>query len=1238
MFQQQNNDDIPDYHGITGAVKKSIDKYGLLRWFFTMPVIFIYCVSYALLSPEYITPYQVNYEDLNKRIAIEKKGITTPVTLPSDLFYYSSLWQDMSGENPFVRTLMTASLEYLFKSMNYLKDIQDNDESGLKTIISDKVARQEQKTTDTRTVQDIYNSISSKGEYFSRLFEQLFTLHGLKKLGKKYSDTDLEVFFNMLCTNPEEKKFRRILGAFAMNAPYYLVIKNSVNEYYQNSDILIPVDLFSFTLFMMFLDNVKNRETRPTIDECRKWVFSVIVPDEEKLKELEARSFSVQEITREEMIMPNPGYFSKGYNEKKHKAIDIASGRGTMIRSPLTGTVTYYEKSPKKTIVGNFIIIKDEKSKFNIFICHMDNKDFIENHSTEGELAKPIANLTPDWVHPLKKGQFFEVVGNTGKSTGAHTHIQVAQRTKPYTTYDFLAVNKSFQKQFNEYLSKNSYWQAYSRNEQLLLSILGMVITKYDSTRHFADRDPETLRLYGELQKNYTPTSTTIDPVDLSLEKIPENILHTYFSKNIQEQVIIERYEAQLKYYAGMFFHYNFMLKLVVPLASNPPEKTIPLTPWQAIGRRRERDEEISPDKKINENNFYQAINKYFLYKIMQLNDTPRDVRDQMLSDPMYTGFAESGIPEELPDYTPRSDEERINTLGKFIRKVIHQPVDITFFNNDDFCSSVFTDITDACKAREFPLDSGFGFFRYHMTELQQTYQSSKFIQFPETREFKYDRKYDAAIRSFFLDIFELAAEYKNFNMFRELYRRPEEQPVPLFRKVSRKINRHFKNTADKFRYKFFHTPYPVEPDTPPYHLHSVLQKIINNIVTPVSFESRTYSDNIFYRAAETSIFYTMIYEVYLTERERYMKLFPAEQLVSVIDAIGLFDSMFKVFCDNAAQKQLIDNEHNRITRELEQMEKELDISRKSKRQLQEDFTKKTANIKTLGDSINKHAELFSNYFTEEEKISKTIAYLEQSLDRYRDEISILKEEKVQLEKRHQTKIETMNREIEDLKSKNMLEQHRFRIEMKNISYHKEKADQEIIDLKAEIEHLKKETENLNKQFNQTLQKTDKALDDSYLVQKKYAKTIQDHNVKATEQEISSRNLQNDFNNLQKRFLDFVNITRNSIGPYAKEMPLDEITRELQGLLNSASAYRDRSSTIRLLQDQQKNDKRSLALNATLITDLKEQVEKLEIQLKYLQDTTSSIREKDLESENKQLSETIKELKLDKSDRSKKQQ
>ena len=234
MPDTQTNDEVRNYSGISGGIKKSIYRHGILRWLLALPVLVLYSVSYSLLSPPGKTSFQADYEELNKKIAVEKGDISTPLTLPSDLFYYSSLWQDMVGENLLVHTLMTESLEYLFKSMTFLKDIQDNDEAALKKIIHDRLAKTGNIETDTLAEEAVYKSISNKGEYFSRLFEQLFTQHGLKKLGEKYTGTDVEVFFNILCMKPEGKKFRRLLGALVLNAPYYLVIKNSVNEYYQN--------------------------------------------------------------------------------------------------------------------------------------------------------------------------------------------------------------------------------------------------------------------------------------------------------------------------------------------------------------------------------------------------------------------------------------------------------------------------------------------------------------------------------------------------------------------------------------------------------------------------------------------------------------------------------------------------------------------------------------------------------------------------------------------------------------------------------------------------------------------------------------------------------------------------------------------------------------------------------------------------------------------------------------------
>jgi hypothetical protein len=1223
MFNTKISDQIPHHRGIYGAIKKSINKYGIARWILSLPVVFVYSVSFSLLIPEYKTPYHTYYEDLNKIIVSEKSRITSPITLPPDLFYYSSLWQDMVGENPLVHALMTSSMEYLFKSLNFLKDIHDTDETMIKNMIRNKMNRLNQEKIDELTAQNIYGSISKKGEYFTRLFEQLFTRHGLKKLGAKYSETDVEIFFNLLCRSPEEKKFRRLLGALVLNVPYYLVIKNSINEYYQNSNILIPVDLYSFTLFMMYLEEVKNKEIRPTIEQCRSWVFSVIVPDDEKRYELQSRSFSVQPIIREEMIMPNPGYYSKGYHRKKHKAIDIASERGTMIRSPITGTVTYYERSSKKSRTGNFIIIKDEKSRYSIFICHMDDKDYIEEHSTEGGLADPIANLEPDWVHPLKKGQFFQVVGSSGKSTGAHTHIQIAQRSWPYTTFDFFSVNKPYQEKFNSYLKKNRNWPVYSRNEELLLSIFGMAVLKYDSTRHFADRDPAMLELYTQLQKNYTSASTTIDPIDITLEELPDSILRTYFSRTIQEQIINERYEYQLKYYAGLIFQIKNLLKLNVPPPPELPAKAIPLTPWRIVPRRKYEDENSGSPEDVHDRIFYQAINKYFLYKILQLNYTPREIREKLLSDPMYTGNNHEDMPDDIPEYPTLSLEDRATALKKYITGIMHAAIDFSFFTDEQFCGSIFRTIVTACRNQGVPLNTNFGFFRYNMDELQNLYQTSKFINFPDIREFRYDKKYDHAIQSFFLDILELGAEQKYTDLFRRLFRMPDEPSSPVIRRVFQRISK----SITKIHYKILHKTYPEETEISPQYIFTAFQELIENIIQPVSYESGAYAEKTLYRASESSIFYSLVYEVYLMEREPYMKLFPDEELSGVIDAIGLFDSLFKVFCENTVRKQLIESEHSRITLELEAAEKELETFKQTKKQLQEDFRKETAGIQPLDDYLSRHTEVFSKYFIEEEKINEKITYLEQTLDRYRDECIVLKKEKIQMQKEHKDKLENMAREIEALKSKSTLDQDRYRIEMKNISYHKEKAEREIVELKDEIDLLKKELNQKKLHINSILEKTVKDLDEANISLKKYKRAIVSRNSRISEQETIIRSLSNDISSIRQSHDGFINAISITTGLNAKELKLEELSEMLIVKLKEAEGYKDQNSIISVLKNQQKNDRRSLMLNASLISELKDKAEKLQIQLDFLQETTASSREKDLEDENEKLSATVIQLK-----------
>ena len=182
----------------------------------------------------------------------------------------------------------------------------------------------------------------------------------------------------------------------------------------------------------------------------------------------------------------------------------------------------------------------------------------------------------------------------------------------------------------------------------------------------------------NQLQKNYTPVSVTVDSIDLEIEELPEIILKTYFPRTIQEQIIRERYRVQLKYYYSLAVYFDYLLKLQVPLAAPLPRKAVPLTPWMLFSRR--KDDETGSDTDSHEQLFYQALNKYFLYRIMRINNTPGEIRDQLLSDPVFTGDIETvyrGISLSMRPEVPKTGSI---FSGNMYRRSRIQPLTLHLF------------------------------------------------------------------------------------------------------------------------------------------------------------------------------------------------------------------------------------------------------------------------------------------------------------------------------------------------------------------------------------------------------------------------------------------------------------------------------------------------------------------------------------------------------------------------------
>jgi hypothetical protein len=640
-----------------------------------------------------------------------------------------------------------------------------------------------------------------------------------------------------------------------------------------------------------------------------------------------------------------------------------------------------------------------------------------------------------------------------------------------------------------------------------------------------------------------------------------------------------------------------------IPLPAPSPDRGTPLTHWYIIRKRRDYDGSTD-EEDMHSRIFYQAVNLFFLYKLMQINETPKEIRSSLLSDPLYTGNTRLELPENILFFPEESDEDRIARFAEQINRITGIRPDLSVIGEDDFCESLFSIIREESASAGIPLDQVFGFFRYHMKDMQQSYQTSRFITFPETRELLYDTKFDSILKSFFFGLFELAADHNYTEIFYLLFSETGNSRIPVTKKVGLKIRKIQTKASAAINHFIFRKPYPAVQAAVPKGLFSVVRNLTGNIVRPVSYKSARYAEGFSYRSAEKSIFHTLIYNLYLSGREHYMKLFPEDQLTAVIDAIGLFDGMFKVYCDNAAQKQLIDNERGRIELELEAAGKERDLARLSKKQLQQEFIKETAKLKQLGDYISEHARLFSNYFSEEEEINKRIIYLEQSIDKYRNECITLKNLNTIMQNQHSEKVESMSSEIESLKSTWALDQDRFMIEIKNISFQKEKADREISRLKKEINELK----------------------NSRILMKKYEKAILDRNIKDSALEKELENLRKEIKSLKIRNTAFINTFCSITGTAAEDISPDELSGILAPIKKDADAYRDQNSFIGLLKDQQKNDRRSLMLNAKLIDDLKEKIERFESQLQNYQDTSSSSQEKDLKEKNRQLGITAIKL------------
>jgi murein DD-endopeptidase MepM/ murein hydrolase activator NlpD len=111
-----------------------------------------------------------------------------------------------------------------------------------------------------------------------------------------------------------------------------------------------------------------------------------------------------QKIKKETWLVPVEGSISSPYglrDGRMHHGIDIKADKGTKIRSSSRGRVAY---AGRKRGFGELVII--EFQDFQIYYAH----------------CQKLLVSKGDWVEP---GRLIALVGDTGRATGAHLHLEI---------------------------------------------------------------------------------------------------------------------------------------------------------------------------------------------------------------------------------------------------------------------------------------------------------------------------------------------------------------------------------------------------------------------------------------------------------------------------------------------------------------------------------------------------------------------------------------------------------------------------------------------------------------------------------------------------------------------------------------------------------------------------------------------------------------------------------------------
>ncbi|MCP4135094.1 MAG: hypothetical protein GY754_29230 [bacterium] len=530
--------------------------------------LFFFLAAQLLMAAKPESPYQKKIMEITRELnSTPVAGVPFEKELSNSRFLHAD---SIAAKIYFESFVLT------YKYLDYLRDLQDAHSSF--SAIKQSYLDYKQKELETRKkfannpkkingklellkqenqgIIQAYNNQGKKLKSHEFALSGIMNIHHFSKIdsNQPYDIDDINKIFSLLYkgTSGEAGHFRETMGALIFNIPYYLVIKNTVNEYAQQYNRAMPVDLYASILLMMFLQET-GEKTPESPEFCRKWVLETIVPDKAVRTKLLALPIKPVVIKHQETIAPNTGVLTTMFNihnprKRIHKGIDIAGSYNTPIKSMISGELSFLVRPPSSPS-GNIYRMYDPLSDMEFQILHID--DYNKYKGSRGSIAKEkllnnLINLETKNTYIVDKSENIGFIGNKGRSSGPHVHFSAWQiiRDSSNRIQDRILLNpmpfngKDRQKKFIRFA--NRYWPTISTYEIFYLSLVKHFINSYSANSFFNTFSPGSEEFFQELTSSYSPLLPVINTEDITGKELPAPVLNE-FPFEIRKQAAAEK-------------------------------------------------------------------------------------------------------------------------------------------------------------------------------------------------------------------------------------------------------------------------------------------------------------------------------------------------------------------------------------------------------------------------------------------------------------------------------------------------------------------------------------------------------------------------------------------------------------------------------------------------------------------------------------------------------------------------